>query len=77
MPLTRGTHALLALAVAGVAALSGFLLNGDVQASLVVLVCAVAAVLIANNGEPPAAPAPLAPASDEPKRSRRSPSRCW
>jgi two-component system, OmpR family, phosphate regulon sensor histidine kinase PhoR len=66
MPLTRGTRALLALAVAGVAALAGFLLNGDVQASLVVLVCAVAAVLIANSGEPAAAPAPPVPASDEP-----------
>jgi two-component system phosphate regulon sensor histidine kinase PhoR len=66
MPFTRGTRALLALAVAGVAALAGFLLNGDVQASLVVLVCAVAAVLIANSGEPAALPSPPAPASDEP-----------
>jgi two-component system phosphate regulon sensor histidine kinase PhoR len=68
MPFTSGIRALLALSVAALAALAGFLLNGDVQASLVVLVCAVAAVLIANHGGEVAAPlaAPLAPVNDEP-----------
>ena len=68
MPFTPGIRALLALAVAGLAALAGFLLNGDIQASMVVLVCAVAAVLIAYGGGDmaPAPAAPPAPASDEP-----------
>jgi two-component system phosphate regulon sensor histidine kinase PhoR len=52
-------RALLGLAVAGLAALIALLINGDVQASLVVLVCAVAAVLIAStSGETPAPPPP-------------------
>ncbi|MEI9928932.1 MAG: hypothetical protein WDN44_16180 [Sphingomonas sp.] len=62
-----GVRALLALAVAAVAALAGFLLNGDFQASLVVLVCASAAVLIASAGDeiaPP--PPPAAPEQGDP-----------
>jgi two-component system phosphate regulon sensor histidine kinase PhoR len=52
-------RALIGLFVAGLAALIALLLNGDVQASLVVLVCAVAAVLIAStSGETPAPPPP-------------------
>jgi two-component system phosphate regulon sensor histidine kinase PhoR len=62
-------RALLALAFAGIAALASLLLNGDVQASLVVLVCAVAAVLIASTSAelavPPAPPAPP-PSTDPP-----------
>ncbi|MES2441372.1 MAG: ATP-binding protein [Pseudomonadota bacterium] len=68
MPPIPGLRALLALAVIGLAALASFLFNGDVQASLVVLVCGIAAVLIASTGgEAVAAPAiPPAPVNDEP-----------
>ncbi len=66
MPFPSGLRALLALAVVALAAFAGLLLNGDVQASLVVLVCGIAAVLIAaGSGEeapaPPAAPPAPAP----------------
>ncbi len=51
-----GVRTALALVVAAIAAVASLLLNGDVQAGLVVLVCASAAVLIAASGndEPPA-----------------------
>lgn len=56
MPSFLGIRTALALVVAVIAAGAGLLLNGDIQASLVVLVCAVAAVLVAASGseEPPA-----------------------
>jgi len=68
MPFPTGIRALLALAVAGLAALASFLLNGDAQASLVVLVCGVAAVLLAlGNRDAVAAPSePAAPQRDGP-----------
>ncbi len=67
MPVPYGARALLALAFAALAALAGFLINGDVEASLVVLVCGIAAVLIASaNGD--VAPAPP-PASAVPETS--------
>ena len=50
MPSFLGIRTALALVVAVIAAGVSLLLNGDVQASLVVLVCAVAAVLIAGSG---------------------------
>jgi two-component system phosphate regulon sensor histidine kinase PhoR len=50
MPSFLGVRTALALVVAVIAAGVNLLLNGDVQASLVVLVCAVAAVLIAASG---------------------------
>ncbi|MCW3836254.1 ATP-binding protein [Sphingomonas canadensis] len=54
-----GLRALLALAVVALAALAAFLLSGDVQVSLIVLVCGIAAVLIsAGAGEGPPSPAP-------------------
>jgi two-component system phosphate regulon sensor histidine kinase PhoR len=71
MPFNSGIRALLALAVAGIGAIAAFLLNGDVEASLVALVCGVAAVLLAmGTGEYPAdrnaEPAPAATAQDDP-----------
>ena len=60
MPSTK-TRALLALAVAALAAVMGFVLSGDLQASLVVLVCAVAAVLIAAGAADTPVAAPPAP----------------
>jgi two-component system, OmpR family, phosphate regulon sensor histidine kinase PhoR len=59
MPFFFGFRILLAFGVAGLAALAGLLLNGDVQAALVVLVCGVAAVLIAASGEEAPAPSPI------------------
>ncbi|NIJ19358.1 two-component system phosphate regulon sensor histidine kinase PhoR [Sphingomonas naasensis] len=64
-----GVRTALALVVAAIAAGAGLLLSGDVQASLVVLVCAVAAVLVAASGgdAAPAPPLPVAaPAPGEP-----------
>jgi two-component system phosphate regulon sensor histidine kinase PhoR len=62
-----GIRFLLALVFAALAALASLLLSGDVEASLIVLVIAIAGVLIArSSGEPvatPASPVP-APASD-------------
>ncbi len=57
MPSFPGIRTALALVVAVIAAGVSLLLNGDVQASLVVLVCAVAAVLIAATGGDEHAPA--------------------
>ena len=57
MPVPSGLRAVLALGVATLAALLSLLLTHDLQSSLIVLVCAVAAVLIADGGAPPA-PAP-------------------
>ena len=60
MPTFLGARALLALAVAALASVVSVLLNGDIQAALVVLVGAVVAVLIAAGGnEIP--PAPIEP----------------
>jgi two-component system, OmpR family, phosphate regulon sensor histidine kinase PhoR len=69
----NGPRLIAALAIAAMAALASLLVNGDFEASLVVLVCAVAAVLVgagidnplrepepaqrATNGEPPLAEA--------------------
>lgn len=69
MPTRSGLRALLALGVAMLAALVSLLLTYDVQASLVVLVCAVAAVLIAGGSEP--APPPPSPAPPPPRRGPR------
>jgi two-component system phosphate regulon sensor histidine kinase PhoR len=68
MLFASGIRALLALAFAGLAVFAGFLLNGDVQSSLVVLVGAVAAVLIASGSDeaPTPPPAPPAPPIDGP-----------
>ena len=60
-------RALLALGVALLTALVSLLLGGDLQVSLVVLVCSVAAVLIAGSGEPVVAAAPV-PAGPAPRR---------
>ncbi|MFZ5746886.1 MAG: ATP-binding protein [Pseudomonadota bacterium] len=49
MPISPGLRQILALCVAGLAALAAFLLDGDVEVSVVVLVCAIAAVLIATG----------------------------
>ncbi|WP_404338061.1 ATP-binding protein [Sphingomonas sp. MMS12-HWE2-04] len=58
MPAFTGLRALLALAVAALAALAVLLLNGDAQSGIIVLVCAVAAVLIALSGGELAPPGP-------------------
>ena len=58
MPYSSGIKALAALGIAVLGAVASLLLNGDVQASLVVLVCAVAGVLVASAGSENAAPAP-------------------
>jgi two-component system, OmpR family, phosphate regulon sensor histidine kinase PhoR len=50
MPYSSGIKALVALGIAAAGALAGLLLNGDVQTSLVMLVCGVAAVLVATAG---------------------------
>ncbi|NML06301.1 ATP-binding protein [Sphingomonas sp. G-3-2-10] len=65
---SSGFRALMALAVAVLAALASYLLNGDAQAALLVAVAGIAAVLIAASGsEEPASPAPAAtPVRDEP-----------
>ncbi|AJP72634.1 ATP-binding protein [Sphingomonas hengshuiensis] len=69
MPPPSGMRALLALGVAIIAALASLLLNGDVQAALVVLVVAIAAVLVATGGgdaQPAPLPAILAPPPPDP-----------
>ncbi|PXA90994.1 ATPase [Nostoc sp. 3335mG] len=59
---SSGLRTLMALVVAGLAALASFVLNHDVQAALLVLVCGVAAVLIASGqSEPHVIAAPAAP----------------
>lgn len=50
MPYSPGIKALVALGIVVAGALAGLLLNGDVQTSLVMLVCGVAAVLLATAG---------------------------
>jgi two-component system, OmpR family, phosphate regulon sensor histidine kinase PhoR len=65
MPYSPGIKALAALGIAAAGALAGLLLNGDVQASLVMLVCGVAAVLVATAGGDPAGPLDTAPAAAE------------
>ncbi|MBA15774.1 MAG: ATPase [Sphingomonas sp.] len=64
-----GKRILLALAIATMAALASLFVNGDIEASLIVLVCAVAAVLVAAGmgdamPELPASPPPSPAASD-------------
>ena len=68
MPFPVGTRALLALALVGLAAAAGFKLDQNVQVAMLVLVCGVAAVLIATSGgDIEAAPADLpAPPPAEP-----------
>ncbi|RYY23513.1 MAG: PAS domain-containing protein [Sphingomonadales bacterium] len=61
MPIPSGLRALLALGLALMAALACLLFTHDVQVSLVVLVCAIAAVLIAGSEPAPAASAPASP----------------
>jgi two-component system phosphate regulon sensor histidine kinase PhoR len=64
-----GTRTLLAFGVAALAALAALLITGDIQACLAVLVCAVAAVLIAadpGGAEPASAVAPLPGTQREP-----------
>ena len=65
MPHSSGIKALAALGIAVLGAVASLLLNGDVQASLVVLVCAVAGVLVASAGSESAAPAPSPAAAAE------------
>lgn len=65
MPNSSGIKALVALGIAAAGALAGLLLNGDVQASLVMLVCGVAAVLVATAGGEPAGQPDTAPAAAE------------
>ncbi|MBB4096875.1 ATP-binding protein [Sphingomonas kyeonggiensis] len=50
MPYSPGIKALVALGIVAAGALAGLLLGGDVQTSLVMLVCGVAAVLLATAG---------------------------
>ncbi|WP_109809520.1 ATP-binding protein [Sphingosinithalassobacter portus] len=69
-----GKRILLALAIATMAALASLFVNGDIEASLIVLVCAVAAVLVAAGmgdamPELPASPPPPPAASDSPSLS--------
>lgn len=61
MPISPGLRALVALGVAALAAFAGLLVNGDAQASLVMFVGAIAAVLIAGGGHEvaQATPAPV------------------
>lgn len=66
MPIPSGLRALLALGVAFLAAVISLFLTYDVQVSLVVLVCAVAAVLIAGSEPAPAPAAPVVQQSTEP-----------
>lgn len=65
MPYSSGIKALVALGIVATGALAGLLLGGDVQASLVMLVCGVAAVLLAAAGSDPDGPATAAPAVAE------------
>ena len=65
MPYSPGIKALVALGIAAAGALAGLLLNGDVQVSLVMLVCGVAAVLVAAAGGDPMGPLDTAPAAAE------------
>jgi two-component system phosphate regulon sensor histidine kinase PhoR len=81
MPYSSGIKALVALGIVAAGALAGLLLNGDVQTSLVMLVCGVAAVLVATAGGEPVGrgstpPPPWPRARASPKCSRRSPNRC-
>lgn len=66
MPSFLGIRTALALLVAVIAAGASLLLSGDVQASLVVLVCAVAAVLVAASGSdaPPSMPIAISTESE-------------
>ncbi|MCW3845659.1 ATP-binding protein [Sphingomonas sp. LB-2] len=67
MPPLLGKRALLALAIIAAAAVAGFLLNGDLQEALIVLVAGVAAVLLASSvGDPAPAPAAPVPGPSEP-----------
>ncbi|MEP9357679.1 ATP-binding protein [Sphingomonas sp. KR3-1] len=65
MPYSSGIKALVALGIAAAGALAGLLLSGDVQSSLVMLVCSVAAVLVATAGGETAGPLDAAPSVAE------------
>lgn len=65
MPYSSGIKALVALGIAAAGALAGLLLNGDVQTSLIMLVCGVAAVLVATAGGDQDGPPDAAPAASE------------
>ena len=65
MPHSSSIKALLALGIVAAGALAGLLLNGDVQTSLVMLVCGVAAVLVATASGDAAGPLHAAPAAAE------------
>lgn len=59
-----GTRALLALAVVALSAVAGYLLDQNIQVAMLVMVCGIAAVLIATSGAeiaPPPAEAPAPP----------------
>jgi two-component system phosphate regulon sensor histidine kinase PhoR len=64
MPSFLGIRTASALVVAVIAAGASLLLSGDVQASLVVLVCAVAAVLVAASGGDAPLSTPAAPSAE-------------
>ncbi len=65
MPYSSGIKALVALGIAAAGALAGLLLNGDVQTSLVMLVCGVAAVLVATAGGDQDGPPDAAPSEQD------------
>lgn len=65
MPHSSGTKALLALGIVAIGALAGLLLHGDVQTSLLMLVCGIAAVLVATASSDHAGPLDTAPATSE------------
>ncbi|MDG2535829.1 ATP-binding protein [Sphingomonas sp. HITSZ_GF] len=65
MPHSTGTKALLALGIVAIGALAGLLLHGDLQTSLLMLVCGVAAVLLATASSDAMGPLDAAPAAAE------------
>ena len=72
MPVFFGLRSFLAVALVAMSALASLLVNGDAQSGLIVLVCGVAAVLVASGGheDAPSAsalPAPAAPGPQAPK----------
>lgn len=67
MPISPGPRTMVALGIATLAALACLVLTYDVQSSLVVLICAVAAVLVARSERPvPNPPSPAEPQRMEP-----------
>jgi two-component system phosphate regulon sensor histidine kinase PhoR len=65
MPYSSSIKALVALGIVAAGALAGLLLGGDVQTSLVMLVCGIAAVLVATASSDGADPLHIAPTAPE------------